>query len=201
MARGGQDGEGSRQLPARLERGGLNRGRLSGRLADEHPHEPPAVELSLAGRRRLLAGVPGRRLGGQRIDVGEDRFREHVQRLRFQSGRTPEGDKAPPRDAGTGPVGAQQRVETSAGAHLALTERPVHIRAPDRSAGFDLGEEVVKRLLDAGADPSAELPLERTRVCGDPADRVDHLVRDVRQRGSEDVNDARWQLVPRLIGH
>ena len=143
MPRRHQHGERPRQLPARLERAGLDRGRFGGRLVHEHPHEPPAVKLGLAGRGRLLARVALRRLCRERIDVGEDRFGEEIQRLWFEPGGAPEGDKPPPCHPGSGPVGTQQRVETPAGAHLALAKRPIHVRALDWAAGLDLGEEVV----------------------------------------------------------
>ena len=159
------------------------------------------MQFGLARRRRLLARVPLGGLGRERIDVGEDRFGEQVQRLGLKPGRAAERDEPAPRHSGAGPVGAQQGVEAPPGAHLALAERPVDVRTLDRAAGLDLRQEVAQRLLHSGPDPDAEFALERSRVRRDSAHRVDDLVGDVRQRRPEDLDDPWRELVPRLIGH
>ena len=49
---------------------------------------------------------------------------------------------APPGHSGPDPIGAQQRIEAAAGAHLAPPELAVDVRARHRARGFDLGDQV-----------------------------------------------------------
>ena len=77
----------ARQRPARRPR----RARCgsppapAGGSCGEQPHEPPAAALALARGGRLLLGVALRRLGGDLVDVGEDRLAELVERLGSQA--------------------------------------------------------------------------------------------------------------------
>ena len=192
-----------RQRPAGLGGGRLDGGRGSaGGSRTSSPHQPAAPQLGLAGGRRLLERVPLGRLGREHVDVGEDRLRQQVQRLGLESGRHAGRREPPPGDAGADPVGAEQRVEAAPGAHLAPAERRVDVRAGDRPAGLDLGQEV------AAAPPARPPGCPRrtarraaARTPGTVRDRLDHLVGDVGQRRPQDRRDLRGQLVPGLIGH
>ena len=176
-----QHGDLARQRPAGLVCGGSDDADLGRLLSHEHPREPAAAKLGLAGHRRLLQRVPLRRLGRQHVDVGEDRLREQVQGLRLKSRGDAHRRKPPPRDAGADPVGRQQRLHAAARSHLTAPERRVHVGARNRRAGLHLGQEMAQRLLHAGPDALAERAVDRTRVRRDRADRVDHLVRHIRQ--------------------
>ena len=122
------------------------------------------------------------RVGGELVDVGEDRLGEQAERLGVEVGRAgrPARDP-PPGDPGADPVGGLQRVERPALAQLAAAEGDVDLAA-DPAAGLgiaDQGDELPQRLADAGADAAAEAALERARVLGHLAgDRREDLLGD-----------------------
>ena len=148
--------------PSRL----VNRLDRCRRLSHEQPHEPPPSELGGAGDRGPLERVPLRRLGREHVDVGEDRLGQQIQRRRLQARRLARRRGTTPGHSGPDPIGAEQRIETATDAHLAPPELAVDVRARHRTRGFDLGDQVSQRLLHAGADADAEIPLQRPRVRG-----------------------------------
>ena len=101
-----QNRQRSWQRPASLARSDLDRGRVGGRLAHEHPHQPPAAQLRLARCRRLLERVALGRFGRQHVDVGEDRLRQQVQRLGLEPCLDAGSREPPPGDPRARAVGA-----------------------------------------------------------------------------------------------
>ena len=98
-----------RELPARRLRERRELRRLW--FPQQRLHEPAAPLLLLARRPRLLTRVT---LGGRRrdlVDVGEDRLRQRVERLRIDAGFVPRASEAAPRHLRAGAVGGEQRVE------------------------------------------------------------------------------------------
>ena len=191
----------ARQAPIGVGGRRLHRVGVGRRVADEHPHQPAPAELGLAGRRRLLQRIALRRLGGEHVDIGEDRLREQIQGLGLQPGRDPGGGKPPPGDARADPVGAQQRLQAASGTHLAASERPVDIGAPHRTAGVYLGHEMAQGLLHPRAQPVAERPLQGAGIRRNGGDRLDHLAGDVRELRAQHLGNLRRELMPRLVGH
>ncbi len=116
-------------------------------------------------------------------------FRQQVERLWLESGPHADGREPPPGDACPDPVRAQQRLEAASRAHLTAAERAVDVRTRDRTAGLDLGQQVVQGFLHARTDALAERSLQRAGVRGHFPDRVDHLVGDLAQRGAQYARD------------
>ena len=165
-----------RQRPARLAGGGpqVRLGRR--RLADEHRRQLAAAGAGDVLDLGLRLRVALDRVGGELVDVGEDRLGEQAQLLGVEAGAPGRGGDPPPGDPGPDPVGGLQRVEGPALAQLAAAERDVDLAADPAPAlrVADQGDELAQRFLDAGADPAAEAALERPRVLG-------HLAGDRRQ--------------------
>ncbi|MET0615482.1 MAG: hypothetical protein ABW142_08545 [Thermoleophilaceae bacterium] len=162
----------------------------------------PAVEH--AGGRRLLARVALDRVGGQLVDVGEDRFGQRVQGARRQPGPLACGREPPPGHPGSEPVGRQQRVQAPPRPHLAAAEVQVHLTVRVRirlRIGHEAGE-ARERLLDSGPERLSERPLERARVVGNPATQLgDDLVGERGQLGAEHIGHLRRQPGPRMLGN
>ena len=159
------------------QRGGRRRGPdgllPGGRVLGEEPHQPAAAALVLAGRGGLLLRVALGRLGGELVDVGEDRAAERVDRVGLQAAGDARLDEPPPGEAGADAVGGEQRVEAAARLELPAPELDVGA-ARARRVGVGRGEQVeeaVERDLDADPHGLPELALERPRVARAPRAR------------------------------
>jgi hypothetical protein len=139
------------------------------------------------------------RLGREHVDVGEDPLGEQVERVGIEARPDADGREPPPRDARADPVGGEQRVQAAACPHLALAERAVHVRTPNRPARLDLGEQVAERRLHAGDDADPEVALDRPRVARDVGDdRLNHLLGGLIEDRAEHLDDRRIELIPRM---
>jgi hypothetical protein len=143
--------------------------------------------LALALGRGALLGEALDRLGADAVDVVEDGAGQAVEGARLVPGRLAGGQEALPREARADAVGAEQRVEAAAGAHLAAAERDVDLAhaAVARRGVLDAVDEARERPLDADAQGAPEGTLERARVVGHvAADRDDDVLGEVGERGA-----------------
>src|SRR5919108_2674325 len=150
--------------------------------------------------RGALLGEPLDRLGADAVDVVEDRAGQAIERARLVAGSLAGGEEALPGQAGPDAVGAQQRVEAAAGAHLAAAERDVDLAraAVVLVRTLDRVHEARQRALDADPKGAAERALERTRVGRDLApDGHDDVLREIGQRRAQRLG----QLGRQIRGH
>ena len=189
------------QLPARGPRRRANVLDRSGGLAHQQ-HD----ELVTAPAAHVLALRPGGRIavdrvGGELVDVGEDRLSQEAEDLRVEPGLAADAGEAAPGDAGANPVGGLQRVQRAALAQLAAAERDVDL-APQPAAGLRIanqGNELFERLADAGANPAAEAALQRARVLRDLAgDRREDLRGHGLELRLDQVGDRSRKAAPGL---
>ena len=197
-----QHGQRARQRPAGVRGGGLDRRRVGRRVADEHPHQPPAAQLGLAGCRRLLQRVALGRLGREHVDVGEDRLGQQIQRLGLEPGRDAGGGEPPPGHPGADPVGAEQRLEAAPGAHLPAA------RAPSRRRAGRRGRRPRSRPGSGAAPPGRRrgyrlrtVPRAAARRRGRCATAWIISSATSASTGRRTVDDLRRQLVPGLVSH
>ena len=157
----------------------------------------PALVLELC----LRLGVALDRVGGELVDVGEDRLGEQAERLRVQPGLPAGPREAPPGHSGTHPVGGLQRVERAALPQLAPSQAYVYV-ASDAATGFriaDQGDELAQRLPYPRPDPAAEASLQRPGVLRHLAsDRREDLRRGRVQLGLDQVGELGRQRPPGL---
>ncbi len=194
-----------RQRPRRRPAGHLGSGGEVGGfdrwIAEEQRRElsPAAAAQVRDGCLRL--GVAVHRVGGELVDVGEDRLRQHGQRLGLQVGTAAGGGDPPPRHPGADPVGGLERIEGTADPLLPLAQRHVDLAAR-LAAGVgvaDQGDELKQCLVHPGADPLAKAPLQRARVLRHLAgDRLEDLLGDRRQLGLDQVGDRDRERPPGL---
>jgi hypothetical protein len=188
----GRNRELVRQLPACRPRSCVEVGTVGGRPAQEQGRQlaPPAAAAVLDLGLRLGVAVDG--VGGELVDVGEDRLGEQRQRLRLQLRPPARRGDPPPGDPGADPVGGLQRIERPSLPLLAATELDVDL-PPGLAAGVgisDQGDEPEQRLADAGADAAAEAALQRPLVLGHLAgDRRQDLLGDRPQFRLDQVGD------------
>ena len=141
------------------------------------------------------------RVGGQLVDVGEDRLGEQAQLLGVEARAPGGGGDPPPGDPGPDPVGGLQRVEGPALAQLAAAEGDVDLAAdPAPSLGVaDQGDELPQRLLHPGPDAAPEAALEGARVLGHLAgDRGQGLGGDRVELGLDHRGDPLGEAAPGL---
>jgi hypothetical protein len=169
-----------RQIPRQLPtRGPCRRADVpdrGGGLAHQQRDELVAAAAAHVLTLRLGRCIAVDRVGGELIDVGEDRLGQETEDLRVELGLAADPGEVAPSDASANPVGSLQRVQRAALAQLAATEGDVDL-PPQAAAGIGIanqGDELLKRLADAGADPATEAPLERACVLG-------HLAGDRRE--------------------
>ena len=200
-------GAGERRQPGRhFPRRGARRrrqvGRVGGRVGEQQRDQlapPPAAQVLDLG---LRLGEALDRVGGELVDVGEDRLGQERQRFGPDPGPPAGVGEAPPGDPGADPVGGLQRVERAPGALLAAAERQVDLaaRVAPRVGIADQGDELGQRLLHPAPDPAPEAPLQRPRVLGDlVGDRLEDLGRDRVDLAFDQVGDPGGQLAPGLV--
>src|SRR3954468_1397562 len=159
-----------------------------GRVGGQQAREGAEAALALARGARLLGGVALDRLGGDRVDVGEDRLADVVERLGGQPAGRAGIDDAPPRHARADAVRGQERVEAAAGARLAAAERDVDLALAVARAARSLEpvDEAAQRDLDAAAHVAPEGAGQWAGVFGDlGANRGDDLLCRAVERGAQ----------------
>ena len=148
----------ARKPPPRVLGGGVE-DRCRGRWLSQEQHQQfLAAALQAPGFRRLGVRVTLHRLGGQLVDVGEDRFGELVLGLDRSSRSGGQPADPPPRHPGPHPIGGLERVEAAPGPVLAAAEGVVDaagVRLPMPT----FGQKPAQRLLDPGEDAAAERAL------------------------------------------
>jgi hypothetical protein len=158
---------------------------LGRRVAQEQGEQLPAAALALALLLSLGLGVALDRVGGELVDVGEDRLGEQAELLGVST-LAPGGGRDPaPGDSRAHPVRRLQRVERPSLTQLAAAEPYIYVAAgvPAGLRIADQGDELPQRLAHAGADPDPEVALQGAGVLG-------HLLGDRRQ----DLLGRRGQL-------
>ena len=158
---GHERGHAARQRPDGGGRRGAHRLLGGGRVLGQQPHEAPAAALRLAGDGGLLLRVAVRRLGGDLVDVGEDRLAEVVEHLRGEARLAAGLDEAPPREARADAVGGQQGVEAAPGVELAAPEVDVdrpRAAAAARLRVLDQRQEALEGDLHAAPHGGPERP-------------------------------------------
>ncbi len=185
--------------------GGLGRGAHVGlirrRLAGQQRRQLAAPAAALVLELGLGLRVALDRVGGEFVDVGEDRLGEQAEHLRVEPRIPPGCGDPPPGDPRPDPVGGLQRVERAALPQLAAAEGDIDLtaRLPARLRVADQGDELAQRLGDSGADPAPEAALERPRVLGDLAgDRREDLLGDPVELGLDQVRDLGGECAPGL---
>ena len=144
------------------------------------------MAFEFSGAFGLLAGEAFGGLGGELVDIGEDRLGQEHQRLRSQARLKAQRGQAAPGDAGAAAVGGEQRIERAAGADLAAPEVDGDGAAIDDSTASEL-DELGERALDAASHGSGAAR-ERAGVLGDfGGDRGDDLLGQRRQVGRKRV--------------
>ena len=130
----------ARQRPAAPARAAASRSASAGgRLAEQQRRQlvatAPAQVLDLGLRLRVALD----RVGGELVDVGEDRLGEQAELLGVQPGPAAGRRDPPPGDPGADPVGGLQRVERAPLAQLAAAEGDVDLAAHARGRRPDRG--------------------------------------------------------------
>jgi hypothetical protein len=126
----------------------------------------------------LGLGVALDRVGGELVDVGEDRLSQQAERLGVEARLAPGRREPSPGGAGADPIGGLQRVERPPLAQLAAAELDVDVaaEAAARLRVADQGDELAQRLAYPPPHAPAEAPLQRPGVGRDVAgDRGEDL--------------------------
>jgi hypothetical protein len=142
------------------------------------------------------------RVGGELVDVGEDRVGQRAEDVGRQLGAEAGVRQSPPRHPGPDPVRGLQRVQAASFAHLAAAQAAVDLPslgAAEVGVGHQI-HELAQRFLHAQPDAAAEVALERPRVLrhllGDPAeDRVEQR----RHLGLDHQGDLGRQRAPGFV--
>ena len=196
-----QRGGAPRQPPPRRLRRGPDLSVGGRRVTQQQGEELTAAALALSLLLALGLRISLHRVGGELIDVGEDRLGEQSELLGVGPAAAGSGGDTAPGDAGTDPVGGLERVERAALPQLGPAQANVDVptRLPPRGGVADQRNELAQRLADAGADRDAERALERTGVLGDlTADARQDLLGHLGQLGLDRVGEGRRQGVPGL---
>ena len=193
---------GSRQ-PAACGRG-ADLGVGGRRLAEQQREQLAAAARRSSSSSALRLGVALDRVGGEFVDVGEDRLGEQARAARRRA--RPAGAAAETWRQATrapDPVGGLQRVEGPALALLAAAERDVDVaarlRGPPRGRGSARRTGAAPRSTPVRI-PRPKPPSSGPRVLGHLAgDRVEDLLgRPPSSSGSISVGDARRKRAPGL---
>ncbi len=126
IASGAAD-RGSRQPAAWAARADL--GVARGRVPQEQGEELAAAALALALLLALRLGVALDRVGGELVDVGEDRLGEEADLLGVGVGAAGGGGDPPPGDPGADAVGRLERVEVAALPELPPAQPDIDVAA------------------------------------------------------------------------
>jgi hypothetical protein len=191
-----------RHFPGRSPGGGGDVAGVGRRIAEQKGHQltatSPTYVLDLGLRLRVALD----RIGGELVDVGEDRLGEQRERLGTDVGATAGVGEPTPRHPRADPVGGLQGIEGAAGLLLAATEGEVDLasRITARVRVADHRDELGEGLADAAADPAPEAAVERPGVLGDLAgDRLKDLGADRLDLPFDQVGDPRRQVAPRFV--
>ena len=198
----GERREPPRKRPARRPRRGADVGLRGGGSRTSSAASSRRRRRRTSSTLGLRLGVALDRVGGELVDVGEDRLGQQAQRLGVEARpRGPARGDPPPGDPGADPVGGLQRVQRAPLAQLAAAELDVDLAArPAAGLGIaDQGDELAQRLADAAADAAAEASLQRPRVLRDLAgDRGEDLRGDRLELGLDQVGDLDGKAAPGL---
>ena len=184
QAGGHVPGRGARR---RGEVGGVG-GRVAEQQRDQLATAAPAQVLDLG----LGLGEALDRVGGELVDVGEDRLGEQGERFGPDPGPPTGVGEAAPGHPGADPVGGLQRIEGAARPLLAAAERQVDLaaRVAARVGIADQRHELGQRLLHPAPDPAPEAALQRPRVLRHlVGDRLEDLGRDRLDLAFDQVGD------------
>ena len=198
------DGEGRcapRQPPARRLRRGADLLVGGRRVTEQQREQLAAAALALALLLSLCLGIAFDGVGGELVDVGEDRLGEQAELLGV--GAAPPGGRrdVAPGDTRADAVGGLQRVEGPALAVLPAAQPDVDVAAgvPARLGVANQLDELTQGLAHPGPDSRPKGALERAGVLGDlEGDGLQDLLGCRRELRLDRVGDLGRQRVPGL---